>query len=103
MSGVNSENGLETFEQWLKRQIEDTSALTQDALASWREVFDELEKSRTSTPKVGLIKLPPIAPGEYRYAVAIRDDAGLWLTLWVKRTKRGEFFVLIPVPTPATI
>jgi hypothetical protein len=35
-------------------------------------------------------------PGDYRYAVAIRDSAGLWLTLWVRRKLNGEFFVIQP-------
>jgi len=25
-------------------------------------------------------------PGEYRYAVAVRDEHGLWLVLWIHRT-----------------
>lgn len=33
---------------------------------------------------------------EYKYAVAIRKGTDLWLTLWVKRSKVGEFFVLLP-------
>jgi len=41
------------------------------------------------------MKLQPI-PGEYRYAVALRDGANLWLTLWVRRSRRGEFFVMLP-------
>jgi hypothetical protein len=29
-------------------------------------------------------------------AVAVRDGSDLWLTLWVRRSKKGEFFVMIP-------
>jgi hypothetical protein len=48
-------------------------------------------------PKVGLMKLKLMASGEYRYAVAVRDeDANLWLTLWVSRSQKGEFFIFIP-------
>jgi hypothetical protein len=39
-----------------------------------------------------------LKPGHYRYAVAIRDSAGLWLTLWVRRKPNGEFFVMQPRP-----
>ena len=36
-------------------------------------------------------------PGEYRYAVAVRDGNDLWLTLWVRCwPEKGEFFVLHP-------
>lgn len=37
--------------------------------------------------------------GHYRYAVAIRDSAGLWLTLLVRRKPNGEFFVIQPRPS----
>jgi hypothetical protein len=46
----------------------------------------------------GWMTLRPIPPGEHRYAVAIRDNSGLWLTLWVRRSPKGEFFVLAPRP-----
>jgi len=35
-------------------------------------------------------------PGEHRYAVAVREPTGLWLTLWVRRSRKGEFFVMVP-------
>jgi len=41
------------------------------------------------------MKLRPI-PGVHRYAVAVREASNLWLTLWVQRSRRGEFFVMIP-------
>lgn len=42
------------------------------------------------------MKLRALKPGEYRYAVAVEDGADLWLTLWVRRTPNGEFFVMLP-------
>jgi len=35
-------------------------------------------------------------PGEHRYAVAVNNGGNLWLTLWVRRSKKGEFFVMVP-------
>jgi hypothetical protein len=64
----------------------------------WRRYFDELK--RTATAKVDWMKLRPLPPGEHRYAVAIRDNSGLWLTLWVRRSPKGEFFVLAPRAEP---
>lgn len=32
------------------------------------------------------MNLRAVRPGEYRYAVAVRDDRGLWLVLWIHRT-----------------
>jgi hypothetical protein len=41
------------------------------------------------------MKLRPI-PGKCRYAVAIREGSDLWLTLWVRRSPKPEFFVMQP-------
>jgi len=35
-------------------------------------------------------------PGEHRYAVAVEEGSDLWLTLWVKRSAKGEFFLMLP-------
>jgi hypothetical protein len=58
------------------------------------------EEQKTPTPKVGVIKFPSMIPGEHRYAVAIRNNLGLWLTLWVRRSWKPEFFVIIPRAEP---
>jgi ribosomal protein L30 len=88
-----SEDDLKTFEGWLKYQAIDPLALTPDELAQWRAMFDEISKS--PTPKVGLMKLRSV-PGKHRYAVAVREGSDLWLTLWVRRSPKGEFFVMVP-------
>jgi hypothetical protein len=41
-----------------------------------------------------VMKLRPV-PGEHRYAVAVEEGSDLWLTLWVKRSPDGEFFVVL--------
>jgi hypothetical protein len=33
---------------------------------------------------------------EHRYAVVVREGSDLWLTLWVRRSPKGEFFVMVP-------
>src|SRR5262249_35788791 len=35
-------------------------------------------------------------PGEQKYAVAIRSDSGLWLTMWVRCSRKGEIFIMYP-------
>jgi hypothetical protein len=90
-----SEDDLDTFDGWLKYQAVDAATATPDELAMWRGFFDEGRKRSLATPKVGLMKLRSI-PGEHRYAVAIREGSNLWLTLWVRRSWKGEFFVIIP-------
>jgi hypothetical protein len=65
-----------------------------EELAEWQKHFDEISKK--PSPKVGLMKFRPQDPGEYRYAVAIREGSDLWLTLWVSRSPKEEFFVMQP-------
>jgi hypothetical protein len=90
-----SEDDLKTFEGWLRYQAVDAATATPDELAMWRGLFDEGSERSLGTPKVGLMKLQP-KPGEHRYAVAVREGSDLWLTLWVKRSWKGEFFIMVP-------
>jgi hypothetical protein len=91
-----SEDDTGTFEGWLNYQAVEGSALTTDELAMWRGLYDEARRSSSGTAPIGLMKLGPMAPGEHRYAVALRDGPDLWLTLWVRRSQKGEFFVMVP-------
>ena len=67
-----SEDDLKSFEGWLRYQAIDATAITPEELATWRRIFEEARQRSAMNPKVGLMKLQP-APGEYRYAVAVRD------------------------------
>jgi hypothetical protein len=89
-----SEDDLDTFEGWCRYQGINAETLTPEQLGMWRNTFDEERKRSAATPKVGLMKLRRV-PGEHRYAVAVRDN-DLWLTLWVRRSRKGEFFVMVP-------
>jgi len=95
MSYFISEDDLKTFEGWLGYQGYDPEMLAPDDLAKWREVFDEISKRPDA--KIGLMKLGSSVPGDHIYAVAVRDS-GLWLTLWVRRSWKKEFFVFMPRP-----
>ncbi len=86
-----SEDDLKTFEGWLRYQAVDAATATPDELAMWRGLFDELSKRSLATPKVGLMKLRSV-PGEHRYAVAVREGSDLWVTLWVRRSRKGRIF-----------
>ena len=90
-----SEDGLKSFDGWLRYQAIDATAITPEELATWRRIFEEARQRSAVNPKVGLMKLQPV-PGEYRYAVVVRDLADLRLTLWVKRSRKGEFFIMLP-------
>ena len=90
-----SESDLATFEGWLRYQAIDPSTTTQEDLAMWRREFDEVRQRDARRPIGGLMNLRQV-PGEYRYAVAVRDGADLWLTLWVRRSPKGEVFIFQP-------
>ena len=91
-----SEDDLRTFDGWLRYQALDAPTMTAEELATWRDIFDDAQRQCAAHPKVGLMKLQPF-PGDYKYAVAVREGTGLWLVLWVRRSWRGEFFVMQPV------
>jgi hypothetical protein len=89
-----SEDDLKSFEGWLKYQGFDRSVLEPDELARWRDLFEELNQKSYS--KVGQMKLGPVPTGQRRYAVAVREAADLWLTLWVRRLEKGDVYVMVP-------
>lgn len=91
-----SEDDLDTFEGWLRYQAIDAAGLPPEQLAVWRRLYDESRARVAAQPKIGSMKLRPMAPGEHRYAVAVREGADLWLTLWVRRSPKGEYFVMVP-------
>src|SRR5262245_20013971 len=65
-----SEEDLQTFEGWLRYQ--QVSPETPEELATWRRLFEEARQAVATAPRVGRMKLQ-LVPGEYRYAVALRD------------------------------
>ena len=91
-----SEDDLSTFEGWLKSQAIDAATAAPEELENWRSIFDEVRGSAAAIPKVGLMKLRPLVPDEHRYAVVVREGSDLWLTLWVRRSPKPEFFVFMP-------
>jgi hypothetical protein len=90
-----SEDDLKSFDGWLRYQAVDATAITPEELATWRGIFEDARQRGAVNPEMGLRKLQPILR-EYRYAVVVNDFADLRLTLWVKRSRKGEFFVMLP-------
>jgi len=89
-----SEVDLLTFEGFLKYHAV-PAMKTPEELELWRGLFDEATRRRESSPKVGLMKLQAV-PGEQKYAVALRDGSELWLTMWVRCSRKGEIFMMYP-------
>ncbi|MEJ2626917.1 MAG: hypothetical protein P8Z80_21225, partial [Pseudolabrys sp.] len=94
MNDFISEDDLNTFEGFLRSQGIDSAKATAEELCAWRSIFDETVYLRSVTPKMGVLTLK--RPGDRLYAVSVREDGELWLSLWVKRSKKGEFFVMYP-------
>jgi hypothetical protein len=91
-----SEDDLHTFDGWLNYQGFDPT-LTPDQLETWRDMYDVVRQGSLATPKVGLMKLKP---GEHLYAVAVREESGLWLTTWIRRAAKGDVILMIPRGDP---
>lgn len=89
------EGDLDTFEGWLHYQAVDATKLGAADRALWEGIFREVKQRAADTSKVGRMQLRAV-PNEYRYAVAIEDGESLWLTLWVRRSPKGEFFIMLP-------
>jgi len=96
MPAFISERDLEDFDGRLRYQAVDKDSLTPEQATTWATLYRESRQRAAGVPKVGRMAFKPMAAGEHRYAVAVRDAEGLWLAAWVKRNPKGESFVLIP-------
>src|SRR5207253_8334850 len=73
----------------------DPVTIAPEELEEWRRIFEDVRQRSDASPKVGLMKLQQV-PDEYRYAVAVREGTKQWITLWVRRSRKGEFFIMHP-------
>jgi len=90
-----SEDEIATFEGFLRYQGVDPASSTPDEIEMWRGYFEEARRLAGSSPRLGLMKLKPV-PGEQKYAVAIRRDSRLWLTMWARCSRAGDVYVFYP-------
>jgi hypothetical protein len=88
-------NHLDTFEGWLKHQGLVVEGAPKDLVTRWRAEF-ESGKTRRQAARSAVFFNQPCPAGEHRYAVAIEDGAELRLALVVRRSRKGEYFVLMP-------
>ena len=86
---------LETFEDWLRYQHLHGQPLPVEAESSLRAAYEHTKKAAEAHDVTAVVRRPPRS-GEYRYGIAIEDDGQLWLTLWVKRSPNGEYFICYP-------
>ena len=90
-----SEEELPSFEEWIQIQTFDRLRSTQEELATLSRLYDQMVGQALATPKFGRMNLRPKA-GEYRYAVVAKEAGELWILLWVRRSPRGDVYVLTP-------
>jgi hypothetical protein len=95
-SNFISEDDLDTFEGWLRYQAFDPTTATPEELAAFRQLFEEAQAKTAATPKLGLMKLNALKPGEYRYTVAVREGPDLLMTLLIRRDPKGDVYVMVP-------
>jgi hypothetical protein len=88
-------NDLDSFDGWLNHQGFVVEGTPEDLVIRWRAEF-ESGKERRVAARSAVFFNQPCPAGEYRYAVAIEDGADLRLALVVRRSRRGEYFVLMP-------
>ncbi len=79
-------------------QAIDVPSLDEHKLKEWRRHYDascEAQRQRkTWTPRIhSSVK-------DLLYAVAVRDASDLWLSLWVKRNSKSDYFVMFPRDEP---
>jgi hypothetical protein len=85
---------MRTFEEWMAYRGIDITTLGEEELKAWRRDYDascQVQSQRKIwTPQVRA------NPKDLLYAVAVRDGPDLWLALWVKRSTKPEYFVMLP-------
>ena len=86
---------MQTFEEFMAHQGLSPTDPEVGSLSDWREEYEDARERARLTPPVGARVLRR-SPTDLLYAVAVEDEAGLWLTLWVRRSPKSEYFVMIP-------
>src|SRR2546427_264868 len=86
-----------SFDEWLKRQqLPDAASIPPEQLTLLRSSYEE-----SAVTAASIIRWTPRArssPADDLYAVAVRDGTDLWLLTWVRRSKKNEFFMMLPRP-----
>jgi len=86
---------MQTFEEFMAHQGLSPTDPEVGGLSDWLEEYEDACERARQTPPVGTRALRK-NPADLLYAVAVEDEAGLWLTLWVRRSPKSEYFVMIP-------
>lgn len=82
------------YEEWLRDvQAVDIEKIGDEDRVFWRQQHDAAMRRGAAWREQAA---PSRRSGQksHRYAVAIDDDSGLGLTFWIKRSAKGEIFLL---------
>jgi hypothetical protein len=84
-----------TFEAWLKSQQIDLSGQPGETIASLRRAFEKILLD-VAVARQSVMFSEPCPVGEHRYAIALEDGSDLRLVLIVRRSAKGEYFIVYP-------
>jgi hypothetical protein len=76
---------MQTFEDFMAYQGLISTDPEVGSLSDWREAYEDARERARLTPPVGATVLRKSTKG-LLYGVAVEDEAGLWLSLWVRRS-----------------
>lgn len=84
------------FSTWLKEvQAMDASTFTPEQLAFWESMHRDA-MARGEAWRAQRAPARSLRSKDRRCAIAIEDDTGLGLTFWIKRSAKGEVFLMYP-------
>jgi len=89
---------MRTYEEWLDFQKLDPASVSPEEEKAWRQLYEDGLK-RQQRPGIAITS-PAKTPDDRRYAIAFKDGAALWLCLWIRRSAKGDYYVLPPLGEP---
>lgn len=86
---------MDDFEAWLSAQGIAADSLPPEQLALFRHAYGE-RVQQAANWRAQPAPSRSLRTSDRRYAVAIQDGSELGLTFWIKRSAKGEVFLLYP-------
>jgi hypothetical protein len=93
MQGSLLMDDLDSFDGWLKYQQMDLKGQLEATVAMARATFESAKAAR-AVARSAVFFSQPYPPGESRHAIAVEDGADLRLALVLRRSVKGECFIL---------
>jgi hypothetical protein len=84
-----------TFEDWLELQGFELAGAPDETVASWHRVFDKAQID-IAAARQSVMFSKPCPPNEHRYGIALEDGTELRLGLVIRRSPKGEYFIMYP-------